>query len=48
MTLENKKINNKIEQQEINSEKFLKEIEEWANKESNIKYNNLLDVHDVH
>ena len=48
ITLENKKINDKIEQQEINSEKFLKEIEKWANKESSIKYNNLLEIHDVH
>lgn len=48
ITLDNKKINDKINQQEINSEKFLKQIETWANKESNIKYNNLFDIHDVH
>ena len=48
LTSDTKKINDKITQQEQNSEKFLKDIERWANKESRIKYNNLLDVHDVH
>ena len=46
MTLDNKKLNDKITQQEINSEKFLKGIEKWANKKSNVKYNNLFDVQD--
>ena len=48
INLDNKKINDKINQQEINSEKFLKEIEKWANKKPRFKYNNLFDVHDVH
>ena len=48
INLDNKKINDKISQQEVNSEKFLKEIEKWSKKESSIKYNNLFDIHDVH
>ena len=47
ITLNNKKINDKINQQEINSEKFLKKIDKWANKESNIKYNNSFDANDA-
>ena len=46
MTLDNKKLNDKITQQEINSEKFLKDIEKWANKKSSVKYNILFDVQD--
>ena len=39
--LEIKKINDKIYQQEKNSESFLKEIEKWANKESSVKNSNI-------
>ena len=39
--LEIKKINDKIYQQEKNSESFLKEIEKWANKESSAKNSNI-------
>ena len=39
--LEIKKINDKIYQQEINSELFLKDIEKWANKESSARNSNL-------
>ena len=37
ITLDNKKLNNKIIIQEQNSENFLRQIEKWANKKSYIK-----------
>ena len=40
-SLENKKINDKISQQEINSEQFLKDVERWANKESSVRDSNM-------